>query len=49
VPSLILLVRAATALSKVSESMTGNGGSTPRKIWSQTQTESNPSASAVTA
>ncbi len=49
VPSLILLVRAATALNRVSESITGNGGATPRKMWSQTQTESKPRASALAA
>ena len=32
VPSLIFVVCAATALSRVSESMTGKGGSTPRKM-----------------
>src|SRR6266849_2761179 len=37
VPSLILVVRAATAASKVSESRTGKGGSTPRRIWSETE------------
>ena len=49
VPSLIRLVRAASAVNRVSESSTGKGGSTPRMMWSQTQTESNPSASARTA
>jgi len=49
VPSFIVEVRAATAVNVVSASSTGKGGSTPRKMWSQTQIESNPSASALTA
>ena len=40
VPSLILLVRAATAVRSVNDSMMGKCGSTPSRIWSHTQRDS---------
>ena len=49
VPSLILLVRAATAPRVVIESMMGKEGSTPRRMWSQAQSDSKPRASARSA
>ena len=45
VPSLIVVVRAATAVSSDRASMIGNGGSTPSRIWSQTHSDSYPKAS----
>ena len=40
VPIFKRLVRAAIPVSAVSESMIGKFGSTPSRMWSQTQTES---------
>ena len=46
--SLIFFVRAAIAVSSVSESMIGKFGSTPSRMWSHTQSESKPSSSILT-
>ena len=48
VPSLIFLVRAAMAVSSVKDSMIGKFGSTPSRMWSQTQSESKPICSILT-
>ena len=48
VPSLIVRVRAAIAVSMVSESMIGKLGSTPSRTWSQAQSDSKPSSSILT-
>ena len=45
VASLIFVVRAAMAVSNVSESTIGKDGSTPSRMWSQTQSESKPISS----
>ena len=48
VASLIFFVRAAIAVSSVSESKTGKFGSTPSRMWSQTHSESKPICSILT-
>src|SRR5262245_27185944 len=48
VPSLILLVRAAMAVSRVKDAMIGKLGSTRARMWSQIQIGSSPSCSFLT-